>query len=60
MSGMFAVKRSFFSFLLKHSYLNKQLVEVFHSKLFEDMIALREIIAADKSPAGFVIINAGE
>ena len=60
MAGAFSVERSFFSFLLELCDFYKQLVEIFHAELLYDMVTLREIIAADKFPAGFVIVNAGE
>ena len=57
---MFRLRRGFNNFMLHLLYFLEQLIEIFYAKLFEDMIALREIIVADKVPACFVVINAGE
>ena len=57
---MFRLRRGFNNFMLHLLDFLEQLIEIFYAKLFENMIALREIVAADKSPACFVVINAGE
>ena len=60
MPSVFLFRRAFFDFLLLLPYFHKQLIEIFYAKLFEDMIALREIVVADKVSACFVIINTSE
>ena len=57
---MFRLRRGFNNFMLHLLDFLEQLIEIFYAKLFEDMIALREIIVADKVSACFVVINAGE
>lgn len=60
MPSMFRLRRGFNNFMLHLLDFLEQLIEIFYAKLFEDMIALREIIVADKVSACFVIINTGE
>ena len=57
---MFRLRRSFINFMLHLLDFLEQLIEIFYAKLFEDMIALREIVVTDKVSTGFVIINTGE
>ena len=51
MPSMFRLRRGFNNFMLHLLDFLEQLIEIFNAKLFEDMIALREIIVADKVSA---------